>query len=366
MMTHLYVPRRNDVVSLIALLLDSRFTINQLTLIEWHDDKHKVISDFCQPRGIQFHTRQWHNWHQSIDSSAAWLIADHFHPDSWQAEQQALSQGLTLASIDNDHLYWLANPPNQQPQNSSLNLADNLTLEHYFPLFNWSIKQLDRNKIADSRRQVANQWRKRIQYGKKALSHLNYLASTSNAEFRTVLNRQQQYDTTLNAFIDELVMHGMASLSGKYLTFRDYSARFFANGGWLEELTFSDLTRLQQKLPKLQDVARNVCIEQWVGDQRFEQELDVVCLYDNQLVIVECKTKNYHKKGNSTNNDLKLTLAQLSAMKKTLGPPIAKVVFVSFFELSPTSKARASQWGVEVLDGSELSHMTTHLRMALK
>jgi hypothetical protein len=271
-----------------------------------------------------------------------------------------------MASIKDDNLYWLANTDTMQPVESPLNLADNLTLEHYFPLFNWGIKHLDRDPIAEQHRQIANQWRKRIQYGKKALSQLNYLASVSDAHFRATLNRQQQCDTTLMAFIDDLVVNGMASCCGKQLTFSNYSARFFANGGWLEELAFAEMSELKHKLPKLQDVARNVCIEQWVGDQRFEQELDVVCLYDNQLIIIECKTKNYHKKGNSTNNDLKLSLAQLSALKKTMGPPIAKVVFVSFFELSPSSKARASQWDVEVLDGSELSHMAIHLKMALK
>lgn len=366
MISHLVVPHRQDLVSLTAALLDSRFAIEQLTLVDWSADKEFVIKAFCQPRGITLKQAQWDNWQQKVDDTSAWLISDDFCQKGWLAEQQAVSSGLAVASIKDDTWVWLANTDDKNISSPSLNLADNLTLEHYFPLFSWEIKSLDRNTIEDQRIHVADQWRKRINYGGKALSTLNYLAMRCRANLKTTLDRQQQNDSTLNSLIHELVTNDMATRQGKNLTFADEDSRFFANGGWLEELTFAELNRLKQKLPKLQDVARNVCIEQWVGDQRFEQELDVVCLYDNQLVVIECKTKNYHKKGGSITSDLKLSLAQLSAMKKTMGPPVAKVVFVSFFELSPTSKARASQWDVEILDGPELAHLATYLKMALK
>ena len=218
MISHLVVPQRQDLVSLTAALLDSRFTIERLTLVEWSADKLFVLKEFCQPRGIKLNEVQWHNWHQKVDSNSAWLIADKFDKDGWHAEQQALNLGLTITSIQDDNLYWLANTEEAKKE-SALDLADNLTLEHYFPLFNWRVKSLDRNKISDSHKSVAEQWRKKIKYGRKALAQLNYLATTCNADLRTTLDRHQQCNGILQAFIDELVASGMASYYGKYLTF---------------------------------------------------------------------------------------------------------------------------------------------------
>lgn len=370
MTMHLILPPRHNLVALITALLDKRFNIRHLVLIDWSAENIEKLLAFTTSRAITTECTDWHGWAEqcriaqqanSSQQPPVWLLADHFSPQSWQAEQQALNSGLQLAAIEGDFWHWLWGPE----QGNHLDLADNLKLEQYIALFNWQLMSLERRPLAENHVTTAGYWARRVQHGQRALATLNSLATNAAGKLHTTLSSSQRRDPLLNTFIDELASAGMASIQQGKLTFRDEDARFFANGGWLEELIFDRLQKLRRDIPKLQDVARNVEIVQSMGSQSIVQELDVVCLYDNRLIIIECKTRNFHKKNASVTASLKLSLAALAAMKKTLGPPVAKMCFISFFSLSDSAKARAAQWNVDLISGSDLSQIDSELKRML-
>ncbi len=72
------------------------------------------------------------------------------------------------------------------------------------------------------------------------------------------VDARQIQERRLQDLIDRLTEEGLLSVQGKRLRFPDQGARFYVNGGWLEEDCFDLLRELRRDLPRIQELARSV------------------------------------------------------------------------------------------------------------
>jgi hypothetical protein len=134
-----------------------------------------------------------------------------------------------------------------------------------------------------------------------------------------------------------------------------------AGGGWLEELVFEEIRRLAEQDAKIHDVARQFRINYGVHYQnRLSSELDVACLRDNTLYLIECKTGQSGVGSNAIS-----ALFKLSELSDTLGGLRGRGIFVSTEAVSVDVHQRARQLGIVAIDRPCLNDLPRHLRQAL-
>jgi hypothetical protein len=133
-------------------------------------------------------------------------------------------------------------------------------------------------------------------------------------------------------------------------------------GGWLEELVFEEIRRLAEQDSKIHDVARQFRINYGEHYQRrLISELDVACLRDNTLYLIECKTGQAGVGPNAT-----AALFKLAELSETLGGIRGRGLFVSTEAVSADLHQRARQLGLSIIDRPCLNDLPGHLKRALQ
>ncbi len=196
----------------------------------------------------------------------------------------------------------------------------------------------------------------------RPLATLNWLASRAqNGLVTPELDTRQQQDTGLGELIARFADEGLLSRRGKRLQFPDEDARFYVNGGWLEEHVYGVLRALRGELPHIQDLARSVDItrESGRGDP-VPNEIDVACLADNRLHVIECKTRTWSD--NSSNGPGAEALYRLDTLGDLLGGIQTRSMLISYRELPAPVLRRASALHVGVCHGARLPEMSAILR----
>lgn len=143
---------------------------------------------------------------------------------------------------------------------------------------------------------------------------------------------------------------GLLTFSGDQLQFADERSRAFVNGVWLEEFVFSEINKLRNKLPEIQDVARSVEVQWNFGKSKVSNELDVVFLANNQLYIIECKTRNFSEQPKNSTN----TLYKLDALVTKIGGQTAKGMVASYGQFNDYNKERAALMDLKLCEGENL------------
>lgn len=192
------------------------------------------------------------------------------------------------------------------------------------------------------------------------------------SHFYAILSRVGE--NVLKISLDEKADYkGMADLLGMFeqnhllrleagkMVFPDLEAKKYCHGGWFEEHVFEQV----KSIPDVQDCALGVKVQNTqTKGAKSQNELDVVALYNNAMYVIECKTRKLAGKKeyeNRTDDDLyKLNT------HKDLGGLFTKVAFVSYLELSPPSRARATDNGIKVVEKSNLEGMRTELEKWMK
>jgi hypothetical protein len=135
-----------------------------------------------------------------------------------------------------------------------------------------------------------------------------------------------------------------------------------AGGGWLEELVFEEIRRLAQQDPKIHDVARQFRINYGAQFQhQLVSELDIACLRDNTLYLIECKTGQ-----SGVGASASTALFKLAELSDTLGGVRGRAIFVSTEIVSSALHTRGRQLGIKIIDRACLDDLSGHLDQALR
>jgi hypothetical protein len=196
----------------------------------------------------------------------------------------------------------------------------------------------------------------------KALGILNGLAMEAEKKLVSPpMDSVHLRNERLQVLIDRFSASGMISTEGKRLRFPDEKARFYVNGGWLEEHVYDVLRDLRAEVPSIQDLARSVdIVRETERGEKVPNELDVACLAGNRLYLVECKTRSWRREGPvGAGAD---ALYRLDTLGDLLGGLQARAMLVSYRTVPPHDLRRAADLGIRVCAGNRLPELSAELR----
>lgn len=264
--------------------------------------------------------------------------------------------GGKMYSVDvaQDQIDWI------YPEISTEPISEKLNIRHYLSLFGIHTNDLAANKgVPKSVRELGAYWVANIDDLTNAFSKLNYIATRCRASGSYTLEPHESADNDLKTLLDDLETIGYLKLNNTQVTFTNEAARQFANGGWLEEYTHGVIIGLKSAIPTCKEVAKSVEIVRSQGQQTLKNELDVVCLVNNKLHIIECKTKNMSA------SESKETLYKLDSLTDILGGVQARAMLISCKPLTKNESARAQELDIEVVQPGQLQNLSHYLKLWL-
>ncbi|MCG6940639.1 MAG: DUF1887 family CARF protein [Thiohalocapsa sp.] len=208
----------------------------------------------------------------------------------------------------------------------------------------------------------------------RPLGTLNYLANAAERTLRSPpIDADRMRDADFGALVRRFADAGLLGIDHDRLVFPDEEARFYANGGWLEGHVHACLRELRAALRatedeaagaaprQIQDLARSLRIQRETarGDL-VPNEIDVACLAENRLYLVECKTRNW--RGANAPDPGADALYRLDALGDLLGGLQAKALLVSYRELPAHVLRRAADLRIRVCAGRRLPELPAALR----
>lgn len=259
---------------------------------------------------------------------------------------------------ERDHVIWL------HPREwESFDLADRIKLPAYLTAHGMRLVKCESVSVPENLRQLTSALVKGVDRFEKPLTILNALAKQAEICLESPpIDMLKLQDPDMQELLGLFSSNGLLKVdSNNRLQFASEYARFYANGGWMEEHVYSVLYHLRKEIPTIQDLARNVQIEWDVKRSDVNNELDVTFLADNKLYIIECKTKKFDQSGNP-DSDAAGVLYKLDTLRDYLGGVGAKAMLVSYRDISKVQKERAEEFSVRICDGNSIVNIGAVLR----
>lgn len=186
-----------------------------------------------------------------------------------------------------------------------------------------------------------------------AIGLLNRLANEAEEQKALNVKIPEQYrNPSFFKLLDIFNEAGILSVSSNTLHFDSEEARFFANGGWLENYVFETI----HKLPLLQDCLKNCKVFKQSASAS-ENEIDVAFMAKNRLHLIECKTRNFTR-------DKKIgqdALYKLDSLLPDLGGLNARGMLVSYRELDNATRKRAKDNRIKIVEASQLQGLKNQI-----
>ena len=243
---------------------------------------------------------------------------------------------------------------------SAIKLDDYL-ISHGYQVQGKLVRQLD---INEARKTLTQSLIKDVTLFSKAIGKLNFFASS--AEEKDTRRGQEVINHCLTAEIDNNALNDphwsrvidlfsvakIVQLKGNTLHFTSVDARFYANGGWLEDHVFGIVKQLE-----MQDAAVNMRVENHNGTGHAENELDVAFLVKNRLHLIECKARIFKDK-DSKGADALYKLDSLAA----LGGLNTRCMLISYRELRDADRQRAKDLRIKIVEAAQLNGLKNQLQ----
>lgn len=149
---------------------------------------------------------------------------------------------------------------------------------------------------------------------------------------------------------------GKLRITSGIISYASEDARFWCNGGWLEEFVSSKLYRMKG-LGIIDDWASNIEIfkEQKISiknspnSQQPQNELDAAFTAANRLFVIECKTANLAKV-----NGFSTASYKLDSLRKNLGGVLSRGMIISVLAPRTTDIQRCKDLRIELLYGADV------------
>lgn len=286
------------------------------------------------------------------------------------------SLGARIFYVHHDgSIIWL-----DQPVENNFKLNPNIKLAGYLKTYRYEITS--RKTLADISlkhkeyvRELYDYMHRHFDSFRNSISHLNYMSmpiirECNNYERSLAQNpKRQPHEPSLstsnsraNSNLDDMLLAlqyagDLLRLTSKALTFTDIEAAKIAGGGaWLDVMVADKLSAITG----VREVSTSVYFEkstQRIGTAA-RNEMDVMALAGTQLLIVECKTVNWH--GDADTSPLE-AIYKLSALAD-IGGLNTKALLVSLYDLPDSAMTRARENGIEVIAGRRLLELPSLLQ----
>lgn len=245
-----------------------------------------------------------------------------------------------------------------------INCADKIKLPAFLQIHGAPVlSQGEKRGVAKNLRKLTDELVEHAELLAKPLAALNWLAQQAEQTLQTPkLSASQENWHELQALIQRLQAEGVLEYRYQCLQFPDEEARFFVNGGWLENHTFSIAYGLRADIPEIQDVGCSVEVGRDNTGKVVKNEMDVAFLANNHLYIIECKTKRFNTYGEHPDSPGSEILYKLDTLKGLFGGVRTKAMLVSYHPLSNWDTQRARDLGIKICT----ARMLPQLRSVIK
>lgn len=246
----------------------------------------------------------------------------------------------------------------------SHDLADKAKLQHFLPAHGATLEGRGNVSVLPSYRRLTQTLINHIDSYHQPIRTLNWYAHRAKQADTLVVALEQGHKRWLDFqnLLELFLQAGVLEIQRNQLCFVDEDARFFANGGWLEQHVYALVMEVRKKNPTIQDFAQSVEVSR-LGYQgkAIHNELDVVVLADNHLHIIECKTKKFDHVPDKQHSSGSDTLYKLDTLQELYGGLQAKSMLVSYLPVSPADKRRAQDLQIKVCDAQQLRNLRSQL-----
>jgi len=260
---------------------------------------------------------------------------------------------------ETDHVVWLH--PREWP---SFGLADRIKLPAFFAAHDLRLSGVAREGIPEGLSGLTATLVNKVSRYSHAISVLNYYAAlaTERAGLTSPpLKTEQMQRDDVCELLGLFTEHGLMRVDPDCrLIFPDEDARFYVNGGWLEEHIFGVVNELRLRIPTIQDLGRKLVVEWDVQGSPVTNELDVAFLADNRLHLIECKTKRFDS-NQSPEAQVAATLYKLDTLRDYMGGNDARAMLVSYRNLGNPPRLRASEFDIIICDGQGIQRLESVL-----
>lgn len=355
--------------------IDPRTRPDEVMLVVSPDMRERAdwLEDTLRPRGIR--VSRW-----PIDN--AWdinSIRDAMMNLVFRHDQQALelnatggTKPMSIAAFEvfremdlpifyvhpgTDRLVWM-----HPWERKGFDLADRVRLNAFLQAHGAKVEgEVQRTGVPAPLRTLGESLVQDVERLSRPLATLNWLAARARNDALSVsLSADRWRDSQLAALLEAFEAAGALSFDRDGIRFSDENARFFANGGWLEEHIFAVVQGMRQELPEIQDLARSLEVSRGQAGKAVRNELDVVFLADNRLYVIECKTKRFSEAG--PDGPGAEALYKLDTLAPMLGGIGARAMLASFQQLHDRDRHRANELRIETCVAGELQAFKERLR----
>lgn len=269
---------------------------------------------------------------------------------------------IYYVQTERDYVVWL-NPRDRE----SFDLADRIKLPAYFAAYGMRLTDSIKDPVPENLRNLTATLIENVERFADPLTILNGLASKSvNNLLSPPLDNGHIKFRALQDLLDLFMAHDLFSKDSlNRLRFSSEETRYYVNGGWLEEHVYSILFRMKQAIKSIQDLASNVNIEWDIKGSPVSNEIDVACLADNHLYIIECKTQHFDKTENESEAANEV-LYKLNTLRNYLGGMEARAMVISYRNFTEAACRRADEFDIKVCNQYQLCNLENIFRNWIK
>ena len=257
---------------------------------------------------------------------------------------------LLYADTFQQTLSWLDDTPRQEAMQDVLTRDEQLLLRGYRTTNDTRPAQIQQR--AAERAKVTRFMGEKSAQLKGFLSTLNYHANQA-ADGKS-LTRDMDYlpraSTAAGKLLDLAQEHGLLTMDEAYssITFTNQEAAKYLGGGWVEEYVFLKFTGT------LAPTQYTLGAQITHSVSKTSNEIDGIAVANNRALIIECKAKKQDQAQDA--------IYKLGQLVKQVGGLMARGLYVSAKPVSDTDRARAREYGVDILAGDELATLSDYLR----
>lgn len=260
---------------------------------------------------------------------------------------RGLGKPVFYVDTDNGKFLHLA------PKWSEDQLPDVMKVRPYLGSYGYQINSQERREVPKEWVELGEAMRKERKW-QGPLRTLNFLASKARVNNSLISPETDKWDwSSFRELINIFAGAKILWREENSLRFRDDNARFFANGGWLEQFIFGTIQRLRSKLGVI-DLSGSVTVCSAKG---VPNEFDILFTARNRLHIIECKTTF-----GQTDKVMQSTpVYKLDSLKDVVAGRFGKAMLISYFDIDDQTKRRCDDLKVTSVGGSELNNLDSRL-----
>ena len=266
------------------------------------------------------------------------------------------SKNLPAFVVDKftNELHWLH--PSDKP---SEKVATVLKISEYIKFSASQVLSIGQTTQEPKARRALTHWLiEHIDQFSSSLAAMNHIAMRADMSLKYRMDKKYQKKPHLQEILNKFQEVGILRIEKDKIIFTDEENRFYANGGWLENHVFSLLFAMRKTRPCISDLAKGMEIVRAKGTVK--NEIDVICLANNRLHLIECKTRKFTNR-NDANTPASAAIYRLDTLKETFGGSSGKAMLVSYQRLSRYTEQRAKDLGIYCCSHKQLKQLTEHL-----